>query len=164
MGGLKEKLLHPQMIEAFIFEYQREWNRLRSTEVSERATCEAELKSVTQKIAKIIDAISEGMFHVSMKEKMDALESQKMELTTRISFLGDAATAVHLHPSVAQIYRQKVSDLTESLNDDLARPQATEALRGLVSEVRMVPDDAAEQGHVIELYGELGAILGLTGA
>lgn len=38
-----------------------------------------------------------------------------------------------------------------------------EALRGLISAVRMIPDDTAEQGHVIELYGELGAILGLAG-
>ena len=42
LAGLKEKSLHPEMIEAFITEYQREWNRLRSTEVSERASCEAE--------------------------------------------------------------------------------------------------------------------------
>ena len=163
LDGLKEKLLHPEMIEAFIAEYQREWNRLRSTEVSERATCEAELKTVTQKIDKIVDAISEGMFHASMKDKMDALEARKVELTSRLSSLGDAAAPVHLHPSLAQVYRQKVADLTASLNDELVRPEATEALRGLVSEVRMVPDDAAEHGHVIELYGELGAILGLAG-
>ncbi|SNR44876.1 recombinase family protein [Puniceibacterium sediminis] len=163
LDGLKDKLLHPEMIEAFIVEYQREWNRLRSTEVSERATCEAELKTVTQKIDKIVDAISEGMFHMSMKEKMDALEAHKGDLTTKLANLGDAAAPIHLHPSLAQVYRQKVSDLTASLNDELARPEATEALRGLVSEVRMVPDDAAEHGHVIELYGELGAILGLAG-
>ncbi|GAA4226184.1 hypothetical protein GGQ68_004965 [Sagittula marina] len=48
------------------------------------------------------------------------------------------------------------------MNNDFARLEATEALRGLVSEVRMIPDDAAEHGHVIELYGELGAILDLA--
>ena len=159
LDGLKEKLLHPDMIETFIAEYQREWNRLRSTEVTEHATCEAELKTVTQKIDKIVDAISEGMFHLSIKEKLDALESRKVDLATRLTNLGDRAAPVHLHPSLAQVYRQKVSNLIASLNDDLVRPEATEALRGLVSEVRMIPDDAAEHSHVIELYGELGAIL-----
>ena len=162
LDGLKDKLLHPKMIEAFVAEYQREWNRLRTTEVSERDTLQAELKSVTQKIDKIVDAISEGMYHTSMKEKMDALEVRKGELTIRLASMDDAAAPVHLHPSIAQIYRQKVADLTASLNDDLARPEATEALRDLVSEVRMVPDDGDEHGHVIELYGELGAILALA--
>ncbi|WP_244889285.1 recombinase family protein [Roseivivax marinus] len=163
LDGLKEKLLHPEMIEAFIAEYQREWNRLRSTEVSERATCEADLKSVTQKIASIVDAISEGMFHPSMKDKMDALEARKTDLTSRLSSLAECVAPVHLHPSLAQVYRQKVSDLTASLNDNLVRPEATEVLRSLLSEVRMIPDASADHGHVIELYGELGAILGLAG-
>ncbi|SNR87074.1 Recombinase zinc beta ribbon domain-containing protein, partial [Puniceibacterium sediminis] len=160
LDGLKDKLLHPEMIEAFIVEYQREWNQLRSTEVSERATCETELRTVTQKIDKIVDAISEGMFHASMKNKMDALEARKGDLTTRLANLGDAAAPIHLHPSLAQVYRQKVSDLTASLNDELARPEATEALRGLVSEVRMVPDDAGKRqsithGTVVLLLAEV---------
>jgi len=85
-----------------------------------------------------------------------------VDLTSRLTKLGDRAAPVQLHPSLAQVYRKKVLDLTASLNDDLVRPAATEALRGLVSEVRMIPDDAAEHGHVIELYGELGAVLALA--
>ena len=33
-----------------------------------------------------------------------------------------------------------------------------------MTEVRLHPDESAEDGHVIELYGELAAILELTGA
>lgn len=164
LDGLKDKLLHPEMIEAFIAEYQREWNRLRSSEVSARATCEAELKTVIKKIAAIVDAISEGMFHASMKDKMDALEDRKAELDRQLAGLADAAAPVHLHPSLALVYRRKIAHLATSLNDDLARAEATEALRGLVSEVRMLPDDLAKDGHIIELYGELGAILRLADA
>ena len=68
----------------------------------------------------------------------------------------------HLHPSLAQVYRQKIANPAASLNDNHARPETTEALRDLVSKVSPVPDDAAEHGQVIELYGELGAILGLA--
>ncbi len=93
---------------------------------------------------------------------MDALEARKAELTTRLKSLGAAGAPVHLHPSLALVYKQKVTDLTASLNNDHARPEATEALRALISEVRMIPNEAAEHGHVIELYGELGAILGLA--
>lgn len=39
--------------------------------------------------------------------------------------------------------------------------EATEALRGLVWEIRMVPDADAPGGHHIELAGELAGILAL---
>ena len=164
MNGLKDKLLQPHLITEVIAEYQREWTRLRSAETSERAILEADLKMVTQQIGKIVDAISEGMFHLSMKEKMDVLEARKAELTAKLALLGDAAPPVHLHPALAQVYKEKVAALTASLNDDMERTEATEALRGLILEVRMVPDANAQNGHTIEIFGELGAILGMAGS
>ena len=52
--------------------------------------------------------------------------------------------------------------LSDSLNDEASKSEASELLRGLVSEVRLHPDESVEDGHVIELYGELAAILELT--
>ncbi len=42
--------------------------------------------------------------------------------------------------------------------------EATQILRGLISEVRMVPDRAAPGLHQIELIGELAGILALSDA
>ena len=67
-----------------------------------------------------------------------------------------------MHPSLAEIYRQKVANLSASLNNDFARPEATDALRSLVSEIRLFPENAADDGHIIEIYGELGAVLGIV--
>lgn len=44
----------------------------------------SELKTVQSQIDNIINAITSGMFHVSMKEKMDTLEAQKASLTIRL--------------------------------------------------------------------------------
>ena len=60
-------------------------------------------------------------------------------------------------------YRTKITALSDSLNDEASRSEASELLRGLVSEVRLHVDQDAEDGHVIELYGELGATLELAG-
>ena len=35
-------------------------------------------------------------------------------------------------------------------------------LRGLVTEVRMIPETTAPNGHIIELQGDLAAILALS--
>ena len=40
-------------------------------------TFEKELKKVQSDIDNIVNAITEGMFHISMKEKMDVLENRK---------------------------------------------------------------------------------------
>jgi hypothetical protein len=44
---------------------------------------------------------------------------------------------------------QKIAALSEALNVLELRPQATEILRGLISEVRMVPDATVRGGHHI---------------
>ncbi len=48
------------------------------------AKSERDLAKVIRQIDKIIDAITEGMFHPSMKAKMDELEAQKEKLETEL--------------------------------------------------------------------------------
>ena len=162
LNGLKTKLLDPAMLAEFIAEYQREWTQLQRETLSDRSTHEAELKSTTKQIQNMLDAISNGMFHVSMKEKMDTLEARKAELDTKLAQAPEP-DPVLLHPALAQVYGAKITALADSLNNEETKVEAIELLRGLVSEVRLHPDENAANGHTIELYGELAAILELSG-
>lgn len=150
------------MLKEFVAEYHREWNRLHSETTSERSTTEAELKTVSGQIDKIVEAITAGMFHASMKAKMDDLEARKATLASQLLSMSPQEPII-LHPALAEVYRVKISALAASLNDDATRSEASELLRGLVSEVRLHPDESTPGSHVIELYGELAAILELTG-
>ncbi len=69
-----------------------------------------------------------------------------------------------LHPGLADIYARKVADLSAALDQDGTRAEAAEVLRGLIEKITLRPDADAQNGHVIELHGELGAILALCGA
>ena len=64
-----------------------------------------------------------------------------------------------LHPALAKVYGANIKALADSLNDEETKSEAIELLRGLVSEVRLHPDENASGGHHIELFGELAAIL-----
>ena len=55
-----------------------------------------------------------------------------------------------------------VKALVSSLDDEATKAEAIELLRSLVAEVRLHPAEGAPEGHVIELYGELAAILELS--
>ena len=163
LDGLRDKLMHPALLAQFIAEYHREWNLSRKDEDTARTTAQADLRQVTQKIDQMLNAIADGMYHPSMKGKMDVLEARKVELEAKLLDLGSAAEPLRLHPGLADLYRQKITALSASLNEAASKAEATELLRGLISEIRLHPDAGSPGGHAIELYGELGAILGLAG-
>ena len=62
-----------------------------------------------------------------------------------------------------EVHGAKIKALASSLDDEDTEIEAIELLRGLVTEVSPHPDEKADGGHMNELYGELAAILELSG-
>ncbi|MBY6137625.1 hypothetical protein KUV61_17445 [Nocardioides marinus] len=107
------------------------------------------------KIAGILKAIEDGMYHASLKAKMSELEEEKARLEALIKESPEPPT-LRLHPSLSQRYREMVEDLARSLNAPEVKREATAELRALISQVRMVPDADAPGGHRLELIGRIG--------
>ena len=63
-----------------------------------------------------------------------------------------------LHLNLVHIYRDKIENLIAALNSMDMVSEAAEAIRSLITAVRLVP---MQDQLVIELYGELAAILSL---
>jgi site-specific DNA recombinase len=108
----------------------------------------------------MIEAITDGLYHPSMKAKMDILEAERAAAQAAMS-VTTLPIEVPLHPGLAAVYARKVTDLASSLNYEGTRHEAVGLLRGLVEKVTLLPDAEAPNGHAIELYGELAAILAL---
>ena len=71
--------------------------------------------------------------------------------------LGSAAEPA-LHPNLANIYRDKVVVLHDALSNSATKNEAFGIIRGLIEEVRLVP----EAGELrVELRGALAGILAL---
>ena len=51
--------------------------------------------------------------------------------------------------------------MADALNDEGSKAEAADILRGLIEKIILRPDPDAANGHAIELFGELGAILSL---
>ena len=157
LGGLREHLMHPDLVAEFVAEYQREWNRLRKETLGARTGLEAELKAIEREIRNIVEAVKAGLFAPAMKEEMATLEARQVELRARLEE-APADAPMALHPGLAEVYRRKVAELSAALNDPALRQQAAEALRGVVEAITLVPVDDALQ---IELVGALAGILAL---
>ena len=160
LNGLQDRLMHPELIREFIKTWQQEMQSDRVAALAARVEHERRHAKVMKEIDAIVTAITQGMFHPSMKAKMDALEAERAELEAKLAALPELAP-VAIHPGLAETYARKVSDLAAALNDPKARPEAAELLRGLIESVTLTPDPDAPNGHLIALKGELGAILSL---
>jgi site-specific DNA recombinase len=157
LSGLKSHLMQPELIKEFAAEYHREINRRNATREGAYAQQQEEVTRVERQIRAVIEAIKEGLRTSSMKDELLALEARKSALTAEVKQA--PAPTPRLHPRLADLYREKVERLRESLNAENTRAEAAEALRGLIEEIRLVPED----GHLeIELTGDLAGILALT--
>ena len=162
LNGLQSRLMHPDLIREYITTWQQEMQKERLETLAARGDQERRLAKVLRDIENIVTAITEGMFHPSMKAKMDALEGERAELVAKLVALPEPEP-VAIHPGLSETYAHKVADLAAALNDPEARPEAAELLRGLIESVTQTPDPDAPNGHQIELRGELAAIFALCG-
>ena len=158
--GLRDRLLHPDLIATFVEEYRRAFNAEAASADAAREKARRDLAQVDKKIAGILAAIEDGMYQPSMKDRMAELEAEKLTLNR---FLEESPEppALRLHPSLSDLYRSKIGNLSSALQDPALKMEATEALRGLISEIRLMPDADAPNGHHIEIAGELAGILAL---
>jgi site-specific DNA recombinase len=112
---------------------------------------------VERELVHIIQAIKDGVPALTLKNELTDLEARKQELEH--SLKRAPAPVVRLHPNLAQLYSRKVADLTNALNADAHRHEASETIRTLIDEVRLVPTEGKLD---IELFGELGALINLA--
>jgi len=139
LSGLKTHLMTPELAREFAAEYHRELNRLNAARSGLHERHTAELGRIHRQIAAIIDAIKDGFRTPTMKEELLALEARKQELSAETERV--PATLPRLHPKLAELYRGRVERLHEELNRPELRAEAAQALRALIEEVRLIPEN-----------------------
>ena len=150
--------MQPEQVALFATEFVAEWNRLQAEASGNWAAGERALQAVRRKLAGLIDAIADGLRAPSLQTQLDELETRKAALERDLATVPAAAPA--LHPNLAELYRQKVTDLQAALQDANG-VEALEAARALIDRVVLHP--AAEgNGHEIELVGEIAAMVELA--
>src|SRR5215472_18931299 len=161
LGGLKDKLMAPELVAEFVRAFQEEMNAAARTAAARGEELKREAKAVEHKIAGIMTAIEDGMYTPALKERMKVLEGRKAEIEAIVA-IAEPPSVVQLHPNAAEIYRRKVADLDLALNDDSIKVEAGEILRSLIDRVVLTPATDAPNGIDAQLYGDLAAVLALS--
>ena len=158
LHALREHLMQPSLFKEFCEEFTRAVNRGRMDAASELTAKRAELKKVEAQIEKMLQAIMDGFYSSSMKEKMTALEARKAELSRDLEQAKEPPPL--LHPNMALLYRERIDDLFKALEDEQTYLEASEGIRSLVG--RIVVSPAVGNRAELWLEGDLAAILSLA--
>ncbi|KXV61557.1 hypothetical protein AD947_00525, partial [Acetobacter tropicalis] len=154
LNGLRTQMMDPALFKEFCEEFTREVNRLRMEKGTDLVAMRSELPKIERELDKAIQAILDGVPGSRLKDRIGQLESRKAEIEGR---LADAPSPPPLlHPNMAELYRQKIASLHDSLRNETSATRTVEAIRSLITRIRLIP----ENGELaIFLEGDLAAML-----
>ncbi|GAL97029.1 DNA resolvase [Acetobacter tropicalis NRIC 0312] len=154
LNGLRTQMMDPALFKEFCDEFTREVNRLRMEKGADLATLKSELPKIERELDKAVQAILDGFASSALKTRMEQLEARKAEIEARLAEA--PCPPPLLHPNMAELYRQKIGVLHGSLQNEATGTQAKEAIRSLITRIRLIPENGALG---IFLEGDLAAML-----
>ncbi|KXV61366.1 resolvase, partial [Acetobacter tropicalis] len=154
LNGLRTQMMDPALFKEFCDEFTREVNRLRMEKGADLATLKSELPKIERELNKAVQAILDGFASSALKTRMEQLEARKAEIEARLAEA--PCPPPLLHPNMAELYRQKIGVLHDSLQNEATGTQAKEAIRSLITRIRLIPEKD-ELGIFLE--GDLAAML-----
>ena len=156
LAGIADRLVSADKIDAAVSAYAAHINREnRERRIQADADSRA-LAKIDKAVADIMAAIEDGLYQPSMKARMAELEREKAEITAR---LAEAPAGIpDVHPGIAEIYKRKVTGLTETLKDPQARLDASADIRSLVGKIVLHAGEKRGEVHAT-LHGSLMGIL-----
>ena len=154
--GLKEHLMQPAAYQAFVDEFTREYNAKANQSEALKVKLKADWQRTKSEIQKLIEAIKAGVPGEALKNEMQSLQDRQKKIEEDLSVA--PLPAPRLHPNLATIYKEKIANLVQALNNPNTLIEANTAIRQLIERVQLIPVNGELK---IELYGELAALLKL---
>ena len=161
LGALKDDMLRPEVIEAFVAEYVAESNRLARERDRDGAAHRQELKGVEAGIHRLTNAILNGVDATLVRDELNRLGRRKTTLEDMLAEATEPSAPALFHPKLAQVYREKVEDLLAAYSSEASRAQAQEIIRGLIERIVLTPVDGVLR---VEMTGDLSAMLTISQA
>jgi site-specific DNA recombinase len=138
LRALRDKLLRQDLFEEFCDEFTREMNRLRMEQRASLSAAEREIDRIEVRRKKLIEMVMNGVAPSEVKDEPNANAARREELKAKLA-AADAPPPLP-HPEIAGLYRQKVSALAQALEHPETRPEVSEALRGLIEAIVLMPN------------------------
>lgn len=161
LAELRDQMLAPDAVEAYLEEYREEHTRRAREAVRERAQLERRVADADRKVANLVAAIAAGGSEFA--EIRTALGTAKAEAAAARQRLAglDALPTIALHPGLAQQYRKAIEELHQELADEETRKEAAPRLRKLIARVVVTPSKG-KRGVDLEVIRHIDEVLALA--
>jgi site-specific DNA recombinase len=160
LAGLRERMMAPELVAAFIDEFNAEMRRLTGDAAAERNGDRRPVAEAERKIAAIVKAIEDSAHTPALNERLAALERQKQTAAARLA-AASPKPVIRLHPNLAEMYKTKLVDLAAALIEPVAAAEAGEILRSLIDRIVLTPVAGVLKA---ELWGDLARITAFASA
>jgi site-specific DNA recombinase len=158
LHALRGHLMDPALFKEFCDEFTRQMNRRRMEARAGIDAARSELRRIEREFETLMQALLKGTLpEERIKARSDQLEHRKVQVEGSLAVAEEPPPV--LHPSMAIIYRERVSGLYEALQQEAARAAASDVIRSLVSEIILTPS-AGEL--LVDLRGDLAGILAVA--
>ena len=150
-----------ELLDEFAAEFKRELTRLRRQQHGDSRRLSRDLGEVERGIKRCLEFITGGDGEPGLvRDRLRQLEERRSEIIAEMK-TRQGNQVVEIHPNLPDIYRRKVSNLQEVLEDETARPQAVEIIRSLIDRIEVRP--GLPRGRCeVTLVGALAQILGFA--
>ena len=162
LGALRDRMLQPEAVAAYVEEYQRTLASQRQQQGKERRRLEKKAAEAERRVARLTLAIADG--GKSFAEIRVMLSAQVAERDACQRALADleAEPTLVMMPNLAERYRRSITDLAQALSGDAVEvEQARDALRCLIDAVVATPATEG-RGVALEVRGRLAAMVGVA--
>jgi site-specific DNA recombinase len=156
LGGLKGRLMDPELFKEFEREFRQEIGRLNAERSIDKGNVGSDLDRVAVQIERLVMAIANGADAQALNTKIKDLERRQTDLRRMFEEATDPEPL--LHPNLAVLYREKIAGLRDALYQPDARDEAFELIRSLIEKVVLTP---VEGELSIDLHGEIAGILSI---
>lgn len=160
LGAIKNDMLAPDVIAAFVAEAHAGLEEKRTEDLRQRKRYERELARLDRQIDRFVDAIGDGVELVTVKDKLLATSAERDRIAAELEEMG-AANVIVLHPGIADVFRDQVANLAAAIGGaGVAAAEARQLVRGMITAIVAVPRDG-ETGLHLDVQGRLASILAI---
>ena len=147
LEGLQHRLMEPARIKIFCEEYARAMNCLHAEHNAHREADADALGRTERDLARLVQALLDGVPASTVREKMAELEARRDALRGRLA--ASEYTSIRLHPNMAGYYRAQIADLRTALSDTGRNKQAAEIVRKMGRPDRTEPGRPERQENPV---------------
>lgn len=160
LGALRDQMLAPDVLTAFVTEYHLQ--RARNARSARKGADKAQARIVTleARISRWLDMAGDGeLSGLEYRAKADPAQAEIARLRAKLASIDEPDPVPRLEPGIRKRYRDLVDQLGRAL--ERAEPlwdEAKDGLRALVDQVRVHPRQDG-RGVELELVGRLAEVL-----